>query len=197
MLCDDLYLTAEAAALAVRKGVLNLWALAGVEARGFSPGGADRVFFVTSVTWGRRALFLSDRFARLFLEILVHYRGQGCYQLHDFVLMPEHFHLLLTPAKTLSLEQAVQRIKGGFSYRTKKDLGFSGEIWERSFTNHRIHDLDDYAVHRQYIEVNPVRKRLCSQAAEYAYSSANPAFVLDPLPRGLKPRLEATPVSQG
>ena len=164
---------------------------------GFSPGGADRVFFVTSVTWGRRTLFLSDRVARLFLEMLIHYRGQGCYRLHDFVLMPEHFHLLLTPAETLSVEQVVQRIKGGFSYRVKKELGFPGEVWERSFTNHRIHDLDDYAAHRHYIELNPLRRRLCSLADEYAYSSANPALVLDPLLLGLKLRLQAAPLSQG
>jgi REP-associated tyrosine transposase len=65
---------------------------------GFSPGGADRVFFVTSVTWERRAIFQSDQLAQLFLRTLCHYRDQGCYQLHDFVLMPDHFHLILTPA---------------------------------------------------------------------------------------------------
>jgi hypothetical protein len=54
---------------------------------GFSPGGADRVFFITSVTWGRRSLFQSDQLSQLFLETLCHYRDQGCYQVHDFVLM--------------------------------------------------------------------------------------------------------------
>lgn len=162
----------------------------------FSPGGADRIFFVTFVTWGRRALFQSDQFARLFLDTLFHYRDEGCYQLHSFVLMPDHFHLILTPAQTLSLEQAVQRIKGGFSYRAKKELRFGGEIWERSFTNHRIRDLEDYEVHQQYIQMNPVR-RLCARPEEYAYSSANCAFALDPLPQGRKPKSFLAPVSQG
>lgn len=164
---------------------------------GFSPGGGERVFFVTSVTWGRRTLFQSVQFARLFLDTLFHYRDEGCHQLHSFVLMREHFHLLLTPAQTLSIEKAVQRIKGGFSYRVKKELGFAGEIWERSFTNHRIRDLDDYEAHRQYIELNPVRKGLCSETRDYPYSSANSAFVLDPLPPGLKPKSEGALVSQG
>ena len=164
---------------------------------GFSPGGADRVFFVTSVTWGRRAIFQADQLAQLFLETLCHYRDQGCYRLHDFVLMPDHFHLILTPVQTLSLEQAVQRIKGGFSYRAKKELRFGGEIWERSFTNHRIRDLEDYESHQQYIHMNPVRRRLCSVSREYLYSSANPAFALDPLPLGLKPTTSSATVSQG
>jgi len=34
--------------------------------------------------------------------------------------MPDHFHLLITPAHEVSLEKAVQLIKGGFSFRAKK-----------------------------------------------------------------------------
>jgi len=36
--------------------------------------------------------------AKLFLEVLLHYRQQGKYLLHEFVLMPDHFHLLITPS---------------------------------------------------------------------------------------------------
>ena len=164
---------------------------------GFSPGSADRVFFVTSVTWGRRSLFQSDQFARLFLDTLFHYRDDGCYRLHSFVLMPEHFHLILTPAETLSLEKAVQRVKGGFSYRVKRELGFAGEIWEHSFTNHRVRDFHDYEVHRMYIELNPVRRGLCAEPQEYAHSSANVAFTLDALPPGLKPEPLLATFSRG
>jgi putative transposase len=36
--------------------------------------------------------------------------------------MPDHFHLLVTPTETL--ERALQLIKGGFSYRARKELGW-------------------------------------------------------------------------
>jgi hypothetical protein len=38
------------------------------------------------------------------------------------------------------LEKAVQFIKGGFSFRAKKELGFAWSVWQESFTNHRIRD---------------------------------------------------------
>jgi len=57
--------------------------------------------------------------ARLFVEVLFHYRDHKNYLLHEFVLMPDHFHLLVSP--TLSLERSLQLIKGGFSYRAKKN----------------------------------------------------------------------------
>jgi len=81
----------------------------------------------------------------------------------------------------------MQFVKGGFSYRAKKDLQFGGEVWEKSFTNHRIRDASDYAKHREYIHNNPVRGRLVVSAQEYAYSSANPKFTMADVPQGLKP----------
>jgi putative transposase len=119
--------------------------------------------------------------------------------LHEFVIMPDHIHVLLTPLT--SVEKAVQFIKGGFSYRAKKELGSNMEIWQKGFSDHRIRDANDYALHVSYIQQNPVKERLCANPNEYPYSYAYSGFVLDPAPRGLKPgpietdtaRLEAVP----
>jgi putative transposase len=145
-----------------------------------------RCFFVTSSTWERRRLFQSEPMAKLFLEVLFHYRGEAKFLLHEFVLMPDHFHLLLTPDSTLSLERAVQLVKGGYSFRANKELGFKGEIWQRGFTDHLIRDNQDLEKHRSYIRNNPVMRGLVSRAEEYAYCSAWPAFELDLPPIGLR-----------
>jgi REP element-mobilizing transposase RayT len=47
-------------------------------------------YFVTASTSQKRSLFQSDRMATLFLEVLLHYRAQDKYLLHEFVLMPDH-----------------------------------------------------------------------------------------------------------
>ena len=122
----------------------------------------DRTFFITSITTQRRTIFQKDATADLFVHVLLHYRSQGKYLLHEFVVMPDHFHALITPGQDISLEKAVQFIKGGFSFRLKK-----GSIWQASFTNHRVQDLQDYVKHREYIWLNPVRARLASRAAAY------------------------------
>jgi putative transposase len=142
----------------------------------------DHTYMVTSSTWERRSLFRNERWARMFIDTLYHYRG-----LHEFVIMPDHFHVLLTP-KT-SLEKAVQFIKGGFSYRSKKELGSNMEVWQKGFSDHRIRDAGDYLRHVDYIRENPVRKHLCEGVGEYPYSSAAAGIELDPVPQGLKPIL--------
>jgi putative transposase len=139
---------------------------------------------VTTETWQRRALFRNERWAMLLIDTIYHYRGTA-YLLHEFVIMPDHIHLLITP--TTSLEKAVQFIKGGFSYRAKKELGSNMEVWQKGFQDHRIRDAADCNVHVTYIRENPVRKHLCNQAEEYAYSSAHVGLEFDEVPQGLKP----------
>jgi putative transposase len=118
--------------------------------------------------------------------VLFRYRGES-YLLHEFVLMPDHFHLLISPLE--SLERAVQLIKGGFSRRASLELQTKWTIWQRGFSDHRIRDFQDYELHRGYIYRNPVKARLCESAAAYRYGSANGQFGLDPCPQGLKPLL--------
>ena len=76
----------------------------------------------------------------------------------------------------------------GFSYRVKKEIGSIAEIWQRGFSDHRIREAEDYAVHVQYIRLNPVKKRLCEIPVDYKHSSAFPGWKLDPIPQRLKPQ---------
>ena len=145
--------------------------------------GSD-TYFVTATTWGKRPLFQTDRMARLFIETLYHYRRQGRFSVHEFVVMRDHFHLIMTPTQ-ISLEKAIQFIKGGFSYRVKRKLGLNCEIWERGYIDHHIRDANDYSRHVEYTRLNPLKARMALTIGEYLYSSAHPGFELDPCPQGL------------
>ncbi len=144
---------------------------------------SDRVFFITTVTAQRLPNFRRYTTARLLIDTLAYYRDEQKFFLHEFVIMPDHIHLLLTPANAISLERAMQFIKGGFSYRLKN----RGSVWQASFTNHRIRDFEDYEHHREYIRMNPIRARLAERPEEYPYSSAASGMRLDRAPQGLKP----------
>jgi putative transposase len=105
--------------------------------------------------------------------------------------MPEHFHLLLTPANELTLERVVQLIKGGYSHAVGQQFGKKMEIWERGFTDHRIRDLADFHNHREYIHNNPVERGVVAVACEFRYCSAYPGFKLDPRPAAVEAGLGA------
>jgi putative transposase len=123
--------------------------------------------------------------AELFVDVLLQYRQQRRYLLHEFVVMPDHFHLLITPNE--SLERSLQLIKGGFSYRARKELGFLGAIWQPSYHDRRVRNIEEYRGFREYIHMNPVRRKMTLKPAEYRYCSAHPSFQLDGLPQRLRP----------
>jgi putative transposase len=136
-------------------------------------------------------IFQSDRMARLFMDVLIHYQGLGKYHLHEFVIMPDHFHLLVSPTPPVTIEKAVQFVKGGFSYRAKKEQVFAGEIWQSSLYDRRVRDAEEYARFRHDIHMNPVRRGLVPVCEDFPYSSAR--LRLDEVPEWLKPALQECP----
>jgi putative transposase len=120
------------------------------------------------------------------IECLYRYRAEERYLLHEFVVMPNHIHLIVTP-RGITIERAMQLIKGGFSYRAKREFGWKGSVWIRSFNDRRLRDAEEYDVRRRYVWENPVNARLCAQAEDWPFSSACGRFELDPVPQRLKP----------
>ena len=141
-----------------------------------------RTFFITTNTWGRRSLFQTDRMCELFVDVLQTNRRQSRFEVHEFVIMRDHVHLLITPAPTVPMEKCVQFIKGGFSFRAKKELSFNHEIWLGDYNEHRVKDASDYAEHVRYIHENPVKAGLVTKPEEFRFSSASGLWEVDPAP---------------
>jgi len=112
---------------------------------------------------------------------MLDYRSQGRFELHAFIIMPDHFHALITPAMDVSLEKAMQFIKGGFSFRLKHKL----DVWERSFNETQIMTKEKFLNCVQYFEANSVRRGLVSTPQGYPFSSAS-CDPLDPMPLHLR-----------
>ena len=92
----------------------------------------------------------------LFVDTLRSYDSQRKFEVYDFVVMPNHVHILLTIDDSISIERAVQLIKGGFSYRLRTELGYQGEVWQRGFSEVRIYTDEHFEKCREYINQNPV-----------------------------------------
>ncbi len=148
---------------------------------------SSSTYFLTAGSYNKIHILQSERTAELFCRVLFRYRDAGKFQIHAFVVMPNHIHLLLTVPEGLTLERTMQFIKGGFSYEAGKRFGIRGEIWQKSYVDRRVRDAVECARFRAYIHQNPVRAGLVGAAGEFVYSSANPAFKLDELPQRLKP----------
>jgi putative transposase len=147
---------------------------------------SDSTYFVTTNVFAKKSMFQVEKIALLFMEVMLDYRAEGKYSIHEFVVMPDHFHLIVSPIG-ITLERAMQFINGGFSFRFNRNLKFKREVWQGSYFDRRVRDSLEYQKYKDYIWQNPVLRGLAKAPEEYPYSSANPSFVMDPVPQRLKP----------
>jgi putative transposase len=155
---------------------------------------SSSTYFITAGTYNKANLLQSDRMAGLFCQTLFRYRGAGKLKLHAFVVMPNHIHLLVTVPEGLTLERAMQFVKGGFSFEAGKLLGVRSPIWQKSFVDRRVRDVTEAERYRNYIHQNPARAGLVDADTVFVYSSTNPDFEVDDLPQRLKPDHQSAPL---
>ncbi|QDH70368.1 transposase [Marilutibacter alkalisoli] len=108
----------------------------------------------------------------------LHYRqelGQaalkhGC-DLHAYVLMTNHVHLLVTPHEIGAVSRMMQaigrRYVGCFNARYRR----TGTLWEGRFKSALVDSADYLLTCYRYIELNPVRAGMVAKPADYRWSS--------------------------
>jgi putative transposase len=120
--------------------------------------------------------------AEILVGTMIHYRDRDAYLLHEFVVMPDHLHLLLTPSASTSLEKAIQLVKGGSAHEIHKQRDRAMKIWQEGFYDWTIRNADDWQSKIEYIRMNPVRARLAVKPEDWPYSSASGRFTLNAVP---------------
>jgi putative transposase len=114
-------------------------------------------YAITISTFQQHRHFQRTANAELFIATLFQHRNKNRFQLHAFVVMSDHVHVMITPATNESTAKCIQYIKGGYSFAVRQQS--AGEIWHSGYHEHRIRDTDDYNNQLLYIQNNPTRKQ--------------------------------------
>jgi len=120
--------------------------------------------------------------ASLLLEVIFSQKKNRTFRLHAFAIMPDHLHLLLTPETDQSIERCMQFIKGGFSFRAKKDLQFTREVWTPGFNKTLVLSPQSFVAVKEYIENNPVKAGMSSSAEDFQFCSVAWRNQMDEMP---------------
>ena len=109
-------------------------------------------------------------------EALRHFHNTE-YLLDDWVVMPNHVHLILWPMPNFTLSEILKSRKRHTARRANLILGRTGEtFWQRESYDHWIRNDDEKARIRRYIRMNPVNARLCKSPEDWKWSSAWPGL---------------------
>jgi len=119
----------------------------------------------------RQCCFFNDQDYQTYLNWLVEYSDITDCLVHAYVLMPNHVHLLLTPANTNSAGDLMKRLGQRYVQYVNRSYKRSGTLWEGRFRSCVI-EQETYLFNCQrYIEMNPVRAGIVQHPDEYRWSS--------------------------
>jgi putative transposase len=128
-------------------------------------------YFITSVTYNRQPFFQDHTASRLLLITLQYYKYYLDYRLYAFVIMPDHFHMLLQPAHEYPLPTIMNKVKGNFSNKYNRLKGRQGTVWQAGYYDEGIRDYQGLIKRIEYIHNNPVRAQLTTSPDQYEFSS--------------------------
>jgi putative transposase len=160
--------------------------------RHFAPG---QLQFLTTSTYRRARLFESDRFRLYFVEVLNQLRSETGFRLIGWVLMPDHFHLLIKPEPAASTSRFMQELKKRTAQRIVSALSENQRVpwckrmlarlrlpptvhcdsqfrvWQRRFYPFGIYSEKKRLEKLNYMHGNPVKWGMVASPEEWPWSS--------------------------
>jgi putative transposase len=168
--------------------------------RYFAPG---ELQFLTSSTYRRAKLFESDRLRRDFVQVLAELRQELGFRPLGWVLMPEHFHMLIKIEPAAMTRRFMQELKKRTAQRILSALRENREhawcvrmlerlrlpasvhsdsiyrVWQRRFYPFGVHTEEKRLEKLEYMHNNPVKRKLVSSPDQWPWSSFRYYFLND------------------
>lgn len=119
----------------------------------------------------RQAIFTTPADYQLLLNLLDENARKFGVAVHAYVLMDNHFHLLVTPQAQDSLPKMMQAIGRRYVRHFNAEHGRSGTLWEGRYKSTLIQAERYLLACMAYIDLNPVRAGLVAHARDYPWSS--------------------------
>ena len=145
----------------------------------------DHSFFITVVTNKRRPILIEN--IELLRKSFHLSKARYTYNIDAIVILPDHFHMIITPKDPQDYPKIIAHIKRSFVYglnpsfknQCKLDLSDTqykrklAGVWQKRFYEHTIRHEKDMYLHLEYILQNAVKHGYVESAEEWVYSSFN------------------------
>ncbi|MBT7952847.1 MAG: transposase [Gammaproteobacteria bacterium] len=138
----------------------------------------------------RQQTFFSEEDHKVYLELLAKAKDMSDVEVLAYCLMPNHVHLVVVPRRDDSLASFFSEAHRRYTRRINFREGWRGHLWQERFHSFVMDEQYLLATVR-YIELNPVRARLCDRPEEWTWSSVHAHLAgKDDMLVSVKPMLE-------
>lgn len=129
-------------------------------------------YYITVVTDRRVGIFSDPANARLMLQVVDEQRRRYDFYFYEFVLMPDHYHFIITPPCGRKIGDTIRHINGVFGLQYNRIHVRSGRVFQPDYYDHVVRNEKDYRRIAEYIHNNPVRDGIVERPEAYLWSSA-------------------------
>ena len=119
----------------------------------------------------RQAIFVAQADRLRMLDLLAHHSKENAVQVHAYVLMDNHLHLLVTPQQDGGLPAMMQGVGRSYVRAFNDAQGRTGTLWEGRYRSAVIQSERYLLACMVYIDLNPVRAGMVAQAVDHPWSS--------------------------
>ena len=138
--------------------------------------GAGHLHFITSSCYQRQPLLNNVYRRDLFLQVLEQVRQNYRFVVVGYVVMPEHFHMLISEPEKGDPSVVMQVLKQKFAKQVPKDApqekeSGDGHIWQRRFYDFNVWSLKKKVEKLQYMHTNPMKRGLVAHPKDWHWSS--------------------------
>jgi len=140
-------------------------------------------YFLTVVTQNREPILIDN--IELLRESFRRSKKRYNYKIDAIIVLPDHFHMIITPKVPEEYSAIISFIKRSFVYgldielkqKFRANLSTSqyrrqhSGVWQRRFYEHTIRDERDLYNHLEYMKNNPLKHGLVENIKDWKYSS--------------------------
>ncbi len=137
--------------------------------------GAGHSHFITCSCYQRRPLLDSSYRRDLFLDILEEARARYRFVVRGYVVMPEHFHLLMCEPQQGTPSTVMQVLKQRVARRVDEP-----RMWQERFYDFNVWTDGKRIEKLRYMHLNPLKRGLVSQPEDWGWSSFRDYFCGNP-----------------
>jgi len=135
-------------------------------------------YFLTTCIYERKNTLANPQHAQVVLDAIIHGKTQKWYFLLGYVVMFDHFHLIVIP-KNKTIPEIMKSIKGYSARMINQLIDHKGQIWQDGYYDVVLDNIKYVNQKLRYIEENPIRAGLVTKPVDYRFSSAGKYELLD------------------
>lgn len=128
----------------------------------------------------RRAIYMDDDDRMQFLEILQESADVYDFEVYSYVLMDNHYHLLIKTS-TLNLSMIMRQINSRYSMYFNRKYKRVGPLWQGRFKSWYVYDEQYLKSLVKYIEFNPIKANMVKKVGEFSWAMSSKAVEMQGL----------------